>query len=212
MSARKNGMGVGGKAFQSRLSSQLLVRREARAGTRTSWQARTPLQSHHSKILTINSSGRIVREAWLGRSTGLWRATVEASIASGGRKGVTESPRVSRDTMVMVAIVCQGGDWVRLEDAEGYMSYHRSPVTARRKMPRSQSYSFATVSPSFGNRPRSRRADLQMVRFPFQFSVTAEIVSLPHHVPMSGLVISTALPLSLTPSSLLYSIDTPQSL
>jgi hypothetical protein len=28
--------------------------------------------------------------------------------------------------------------------------YHRSPVTARRKTPRSESYSFATVSPSFG--------------------------------------------------------------
>jgi hypothetical protein len=106
MSARENGWEWVGERRQR------LVRREAPAGPRTSWQARTPLQSHHSKILTINSSGRVVREAWLGRSTGLWRAMVEASVASGGRKGVIESPRVSRDTMVMVVIVV-GWDWAR---------------------------------------------------------------------------------------------------
>src|SRR6266850_2638337 len=98
-------MRVGGKGFFNRgYRTSYWLGREAPAGPRTSWQARTPLQSHHSKILTINSSGRIVREAWLGRSIGLWHAMVDAMVASGGRKGVTESPKATRDTMVMVAI------------------------------------------------------------------------------------------------------------
>jgi hypothetical protein len=137
MSARENGWEWGGgeRVFFDRgyRINYWWFGREAPAGPRTSWQARTPLRSHHSKILTISSSGRIVREAWLGRSIGLRHGMVEAIIDSGGRNA-TESPRASRDTMVMVAILLGWGFGLgcrMLRDKYCHTIDHQSPPGAK---------------------------------------------------------------------------------